>query len=84
MLTIEQIKKLSPEKKFEKFQDLLEYIDEGYGFGPSEFIEDPTKISEYIDNFFARYEGYGFSDYFYDLIEGHSHTIKEALLAFKD
>ena len=84
MLTIEQIKKLSPEKKFEKFQDLLEYIDDGYGFGPSEVIDDPKKINQYIDNFFERYKGYGISEHFYELLEGDSHTLEERLLAFKD
>lgn len=38
-------------QRLEELQNIFEQLDEDYGFGPSEPIEDENKIDEYIKNF---------------------------------
>lgn len=40
-------------ERFKQFKDLLEEIDNDYGFGPNEEICDENKINEYIKNFIS-------------------------------
>ena len=37
--------------RLEELQELFDYIDEGYGYGPSEEIIDEDKVDIYIRNF---------------------------------
>ncbi len=66
-------------EKFEKFLLILDEIDNDYGFGPNEPINDYDKIDTYIDNFVNYSKDMLIYDSFCKLYEDESLSIMERI-----